>query len=65
MRPMTTLKTVNGTEKQVGWCDAVWCQIEKRRVRFSKQLPDGMVEVVTDDGKKLPDLRHPSQLWAV
>ncbi len=60
----TTLKNRIGEERRVLIGDPCWCVLDDTRVRFSRQLPDGMIEVMNDDRTALPDLRHPSQLIA-
>lgn len=61
---MVTLKTNTGTTKQVGHGHPCYCTLDRCRVRVSKVAADGMVEVTDNDGRKLPDLRHASQLVA-
>lgn len=63
--PKLTLPTVSGKPVRVGWCDPLWCRIERRRVRFLGVTADGMLLVGEEDGKPLPDLRHRDQVWAV
>ena len=53
-----------GRTSQVGYADPVYITPIGRRVRFSKIAFDGMVEVMDDAGKKLPDLWHQSQVVA-
>ncbi len=59
-----TLKTRDGQPKTVRMHDPVFCTLENRRVRFAGLEADGMVNVAEDSGKRLPDLRHASQVLA-
>lgn len=60
-----TLNTVLGDGvKEVGYGHPCHDSLDNIRVRVSKVEPDGMVEVMDNDGRILPDLRHPTQLRA-
>lgn len=52
------------TTKPVHSGDPLWDTMDNRRVRFSQQTEDGFIEVMDDDCRVLPDLRHPTQVMA-
>lgn len=61
----TTLKARNGNVKLVLTGDLLFCTLDNKFVRFVKSEFDGMVEVADrNTGKVLPDLRHPTQVYA-
>ncbi len=67
-------KTRSGATHAVGRGDPLFCVLDNTRVRFERMVDcsassgvpgDWMVEVSSNyDGKVLPDLRHPSQVFA-
>jgi hypothetical protein len=61
---VTLTRVLGGGEKEVGYGHPCQDALDGIRVRISKVENDGMIEVMDDDGKVLPDLRHPTQLRA-
>lgn len=69
-----TFKTRGGTPVDVVRGDPLFCVLDNTRVRFERLVNcfeasgvpgDVMVEVSSnDDGRVLPDLRHPTQVYA-
>ena len=58
------LKAVLGGTKVVGVGHPCRCALDKCRVRIHKVVDSTSIEVTDNDGKVLPDYRHPSQLTA-
>ena len=42
--------------------DPIWDRLDGKRVRYLRTMPDGMVVLADNDGRELPDYRHPSQV---
>ena len=59
-----TLTDRFGQTKMVRHHDPVFDLIENKRARLSHVEPDGMIELADNDGRVLPDLRHPEQVLA-
>lgn len=69
-----TFKTRSGVPHDLVRGDPLFCVLDNARVRFERVVDcsassgvpgDRMVEVSSNyDGRVLPDLRHPSQLFA-
>jgi hypothetical protein len=55
---------LTGAVKVVVRGDPVWDTLDGRRYRFARMVDSTSVELMTDDGKPLPDYRHPSQVFA-
>jgi hypothetical protein len=53
-----------GGTKSVTRGDLMWCALDNTRVRFFRMVDSYSVEVTDNNGKILPDYRHPSQLTA-
>lgn len=58
------LRDRNGVLKPVRRLDPVWDTLDGARARLSKVEADGMLELTDNDGRVLPDLRHPSHVLA-
>ncbi len=56
------LLTRDGVEKRVVTGDPLWCDLDKTRVRFVRMVDSYAVEVTDNNGKLLPDYRHPTQV---
>ena len=62
---MAEFKDRDGVEKRVVAGDPLYCELDRKRVRFVRVVDGTSVEVASNEtGKVLPDYRHPSQLRA-
>lgn len=62
--PTVTLNAMVGGTKAVGYGHPCWDALDRTRVRVSRVVDSTSVEVTDNDGKVLPDYRHPVQLTA-
>ena len=59
------MATRDGQVRRVVRYDPVWDALDGKRARFWAVTRDGMVELADGDAARiLPDLRHPSQVFA-
>lgn len=59
---MLTLTNLAGNQVKPESYEPCHCKLDNCRVRFVRFVDSTSVEVADNDGKILPDYRHPSQL---
>ena len=57
-----TLANLAGNQVEPMYMEPCHCQLDKCRVRFVRFVDSTSVEVADNNGKILPDYRHPTQL---
>lgn len=62
MQALTLTSAVNGEQRVPNYMDPCHCKLDQKRVRFVRFVDSTSVEVADNDGKILPDYRHPTQL---
>ncbi len=61
---LVQLRNRFGQLKPVRYLDPVWDTLDGARARLLSVEPDGMLQLGDNDGRPLPDLRHPEQVVA-